>query len=96
MSFLQQDTWSRPEVAYAISRRVGNAVVRNRIRRRLRAIISELAPSFPTGAYVVRVGPDGPTLGFEELKVTMRQALEKATRPVRHGVTPPVGLERRP
>jgi ribonuclease P protein component len=83
VSFLQEDSWSRSEVAYAISRRVGNAVVRNRTRRRLRAIISELAPFLPTGAYVVRVGPEGPALDFNELKVTMRQALEKATRSAR-------------
>lgn len=30
-------------VGYAVSRRVGGAVVRNRVKRRLRAIVSELA-----------------------------------------------------
>jgi ribonuclease P protein component len=54
-------------------------VVRNRLRRRLRAIVSEQATSLPVGAYVVRAGPGGAVLGFDELKVTLRQALDRAT-----------------
>ena len=67
-------------MAYAITHRVGNAVARNRLRRRLRAIVSEQAPTLPVGAYVVSTGPGGPLLGFDELKVAMSQALEKATK----------------
>ncbi len=66
-------------MAYAINRRVGNAVVRNRLRRRLRAIRAEQASARPVGAYVVRTGPGGSQLGFDELKVAMSQALERAT-----------------
>ncbi len=40
--------------------------------------MSDQAASLPVGAYVVRAGPGGAVLGFDELKVTMRQALEKA------------------
>jgi ribonuclease P protein component len=80
VGFLQQSTWSRTEVAYGINRRVGNAVVRNRLRRRMRAVMAERAPSLPVGAYVVSTGPAGPMLDFDELKVAMSQALEKATR----------------
>ena len=77
--FLYRSTWSRTEVAYAINRRVGNAVVRNRLRRRMRAIMAEQASSLPVGAYVVSTGPGGPKMGFDELKVAMSQALERAT-----------------
>jgi ribonuclease P protein component len=44
-----------PRVAYAINRTVGGAVDRNRVRRRLRAIVrdAELAP----GAYLISVAP---------------------------------------
>ncbi len=80
MSFLERSDWTGPEVAFAISRRVGNAVVRNRLRRRLRAIVSEQAASLPIGAYVISTGPGGPLLEFDELRVAMSQALEKATR----------------
>ena len=83
--FVYQSTWSRTEVAYAINRRVGNAVVRNRLRRRMRAVMAEQASSLPVGAYVVSTGPGGSKLGFDELKVAMSQALERATgRPAGH------------
>jgi ribonuclease P protein component len=80
VSFLEQKTWSKTEVAYAINRRTGNAVARNRLRRRMRAIMAEEAPALPVGAYVVSTGPTGPMLDFDELKVAMSQALERATR----------------
>jgi ribonuclease P protein component len=76
--YLPQRTWSRCEVAYAINRQVGNAVTRNRLRRRLRSILSERAASLPTGAYLVRTGPDASQLGFYELEVAMSRALEQA------------------
>ena len=47
-----------PRVGLAVSRKVGGAVVRNRLKRRLRAVFDELAPSLPRGRdYVVIVRP---------------------------------------
>jgi hypothetical protein len=56
----------------------------------MRAILAEQAAELPIGAYLVRSGPDGPSLDFHELKVAMSQALEKATNrgPSRTGATP--------
>jgi ribonuclease P protein component len=65
-------------VAYAVGRPVGTAVARNRLRRRLRAIVTETASSLPVGAYVVRAGPEALRLNFDELKVAMGRALERA------------------
>lgn len=79
VSFVEQPSWSRAQVAYAINRRVGNAVVRNRLRRRLRAIMGEQAAALPIGAYAVHTGPAGPGLTFEELKVAMSRAVQRAT-----------------
>ena len=80
MSYLEIPSSERPQVAYAIGRQVGGAVDRNRLRRRLRAIVAEQAASLPVGAYVVRASPDGGACGFEELRVAMSQAVEKAAR----------------
>jgi ribonuclease P protein component len=67
-------------VAYAVNRKVGNAVKRNLLRRRMRAIVAEWAADLPTGAYLVRSGPEGPVLEFRELKVAMSRAMDKATK----------------
>ena len=75
-------------MAYAVGRSVANAVGRNLLRRRMRAIVAEQASPLPTGAYLVRSGPSGPSLDFQELKVAMSQAIEKATGDVPTGPRP--------
>jgi ribonuclease P protein component len=60
-------------VAYAIGRRVGPAVVRNRLRRRLRAIFAEVAP--PPGDYLVAADPAAADLSFSDLKALVTAAL---------------------
>jgi ribonuclease P protein component len=62
-------------VAFAVSRAVGGAVDRNRVRRRLRAIVreSDLAP----GAYLVGVSPAAAGLPFEELSRHVRKACHR-------------------
>ena len=57
-----------PQVAYAVSRAVGNAVVRNRVRRRLRAIVGEREDALLQGfVYLVGVSPRASELTFDEL-----------------------------
>lgn len=57
-------------VAYSIGRRVGPAVRRNRVRRRLRAImdIAERNGILPAGWYLVSVHSSGSEPGFDELE----------------------------
>src|SRR6185437_1053051 len=52
-----------PAVAYAISRQHGSAVVRNRLRRRLRAAARLAAPVTPAGSYLLRPVPGAADLG---------------------------------
>ena len=65
-------------VAYAISRKVGNAVVRNRIRRRLRALIDGLDPQPKPGKYLIRCGNETGKLSYEELQRHLRESLDRA------------------
>ena len=71
-----------PRVAYAIGRRVGPAVVRNRLRRRLRAAVAELGPA--PGDYLVGCDPAAASLPFSELKALVSTALT-ALRPSNPG-----------
>jgi ribonuclease P protein component len=66
-----------PRVAYAIGRNVGGAVVRNRIRRRLRAALqAESAQLRPGAAYLVGARPGAATSTMSELRSTLRALTE--------------------
>ena len=73
-----------PRVAFAVGRRVGPAVVRNRCRRRLRAVLAELAggptPVLRPGAYLFSVAPGAVSLSHQELHRTVRSALDRLPR----------------
>jgi ribonuclease P protein component len=68
-----------PRVAFAISRRTGSAVVRNRIRRRLRAAVAlheaELAAG---GAYLLTAERRAMSMPFSELAEQVAQLLRRA------------------
>ena len=70
-----------PKVAYAVGRRVGGAVQRNRLRRRLRAVIADLAPTMRPGAYLVGAAPEAAAMSFGELKAVVSEALQAAVEP---------------
>lgn len=72
------------EVAYAVSRRAGTAVMRNRIRRRLREIVRSLARErgrLAPGAYVLGAGAGGATLPFDELRRMVADAVAAVQAP---------------
>jgi len=71
---------AQARVAYAIGKRVGGAVERNRLRRRLRAIVADVATGVPPGAYLVAAGPEAGGIGFEELKRNVAAAMTSAAR----------------
>lgn len=71
-------TVPEPRVAYAVGRRVGSAVVRNRVRRRLRAAVGSLEGLAP-GAYLVAAGPDAVGRHYEELREEVAQAMTSAS-----------------
>jgi ribonuclease P protein component len=67
-----------PRVAYAIGKRVGRAVVRNRLRRQLRAAVDDMAELRP-GAYLVAVGPAATGLSYEDLRTKVVTAMTAAS-----------------
>jgi ribonuclease P protein component len=79
-----------PRVAYAIGRKVGGAVVRNRLRRRLRAAVAELGPVLRPGAYLVGATAEAVPLSFGELQAIMSEAVQALGAEQRDRGTPPV------
>ncbi len=70
-------------VAFAVGRNAGNAVARNRIRRRLRAALGELerAGDLAPGAYLVGAGATAMTMPYPELLDALRAlAADEASR----------------
>jgi ribonuclease P protein component len=63
-------------VAFAINRKVGNAVVRNKVRRRLRSILVELdrevEGGLAAGTYLLTVRPEVTTLPYRDLADRVR------------------------
>lgn len=68
-------------VAYAVARRAGNAVVRNRIRRRLRPVIVDLAATgrLPAGSYLVSATAAAAELPSADLRAALETAVSVAT-----------------
>jgi ribonuclease P protein component len=69
---------------FVVSKAVGNAVVRNKVRRRLRHLVRPLLAELPDGAtLVVRALPASATATFAVLSNDLEAALAAARRPRR-------------
>jgi ribonuclease P protein component len=84
-SFPREDG-AEPRLGLAVSRKVGGAVARNRLKRRLRAVFDELAPGLRRGhdyVLVVRAGLDeaAETRGFGWLRDQVAEAFRLADAP---------------
>lgn len=64
----------------AVSRAVGGAVVRNTVKRRLRAITAELFQELPAVSLVVRALPAAASAPFDQLRDDVRFAAQAALR----------------
>jgi ribonuclease P protein component len=68
-SHLIDPSLNTAQVAFAINRAVGNAVVRNRLRRRSRAVLAEL--TLPNGLYLIGCRPSAHELTFDQIRDTL-------------------------
>ncbi|XGX78956.1 Ribonuclease P protein component [Terrabacter sp. BE26] len=70
-----------PRVGFVVSKAVGNAVVRNRTKRRLRASVATRLDGIPAGLdLVVRANPAAADATWDELDLAVERGLEKACR----------------
>jgi ribonuclease P protein component len=84
VTWLPPDAGATPEpprVAFAIGRAAGGAVVRNRIRRRLRAALRDLQGRgrLPAGTYLLSGRTELATLPWAELLTVVDRAVAAAT-----------------
>ena len=68
---------SKLQVGFSVSKKVGGAVVRNRVKRRLRAAFASQIPFLKTGYYVVAAKPMAAQAGYRALLGSMRYLLRK-------------------
>jgi ribonuclease P protein component len=77
-SFVLDPDLVPPQVAFAIGRTVGSAVSRNRLRRRLRAVLAN--SDVPPGLYLVGARVPACEQTFADVQHTMTSLLDKVRR----------------
>ncbi|MGO8722130.1 MAG: ribonuclease P protein component [Acidimicrobiales bacterium] len=75
-----QETDEVRRFAFAVPRKVGTAVERNRFRRRLRAVVTEATASIPAVAYLVGIDQGVRDLPFQELREKVIEAMQRASQ----------------
>ena len=74
---LLDPTVDAARVAFAISRSVGNAVTRNRLRRRMRSILAQI--DLPNGLYLFGCRPAASELTYDQMRVVLHKLAAKAS-----------------
>lgn len=70
-----------PMVGFVVSKAIGNAVIRNRVKRQLRGAIAEYIQQIPHGSHVVvRALPSAAEAPYVRLYADLGKALGKVTR----------------
>lgn len=74
-----QPTVPSCRVGFVVSKAVGNAVTRNRVKRRLRAVVASLLPELPDGHdLVVRANPATADADYTTLEAELTRLVRKA------------------
>lgn len=75
-----------PKAGFVVSRAVGNAVVRNRVKRRLRHLVRERIAELPDGTLlVVRALAPAATASYPELGEALDRSLQRCLRDAQKG-----------
>jgi len=65
-------------IGFTAGKKVGNAVKRNRSKRRLRALFLEFAPELQEGRYVLVAKNSIHSLSYEQLKSDLKKLLKRS------------------
>ncbi|MCW2903182.1 MAG: ribonuclease protein component [Streptosporangiaceae bacterium] len=72
---------AEPLAGFVVGRVVGNAVVRNKVRRRLRHLVADHVGRLPRGSLlVVRANPKAATARYDVLAADLDSALQRLLR----------------
>jgi ribonuclease P protein component len=78
---LQWQPGPETRIGFTVSKKNGNAVKRNRIRRRLKAAVADIGQAgFPSGDHVVVARPDALTLPYTTLIKSLKSSAEALAR----------------
>jgi ribonuclease P protein component len=75
----EQEPGVFPQVGYSIGRQCGGAVVRNRLRRRMREAARQCAPDLRPGRYLVRLDAAAASTPAADLRAHAVAALRRAS-----------------
>ena len=78
MAFAADRGLHKPRVAFALSRHVGTAAMRNRIRRRLRALFREFAEDLAPGRYLVGARAAAPAVTYRRTRAELLKLFSAA------------------
>lgn len=81
MLYASDDELTHPRVAFAIGRRAGTAVQRNRLRRRIQALLRELDDSMAPGRYLFGARRPAANMSYAEISADVRHLIDRARAP---------------
>ena len=72
------------KVGFSVSKKVGKAVTRNKVKRRLRECFRPFLGDVKTGLYVIVARPSAAEAAFEDLRKDVRYLLKKQDALLKH------------